>query len=82
MIPTAEERQIRQCNLCIGFDTDRGDCQHDFDIADIRRNYVRERSSVPQFYENLRKYMDDAAKEYPCKYHITPDELKELIDSQ
>lgn len=66
MIPPVEERQVRPCNLCVGFDTDIEYCQHDFGIIMLRRNYVRDHDNAPPFFVNIPKYTSDAAKEYPC----------------
>lgn len=93
MIPPVEVRQIRPCELytpelCMMYDDESLSCElkepaftnrekHYWDFANQEPDDIsREESN-----ENYDRLYIEGASLYPCKYHMTHAEYRELIDS-
>ena len=77
MIPPVEERQFRPCDDCHCCCDDDGnpDCTISSDAFYIRIGGY-------DFDETIGKLVQiQKNKSEPCKYHLTHDEYRELIDS-
>jgi hypothetical protein len=69
IIPSISERQHRNCNDCYWYneDTYHGCTLHPID-------YMSERNCV------MYKIDWDDLQKLPCRFHLTEDELKQILD--
>jgi len=77
MIPPVEERAVRPCITCIAGYDDDGTFECNLNETPFHLRYDR-----MIFDGVLGKFVSQTPDPYsPCKYHLRPEELKELIDS-